>query len=164
MLCEHGCGQEAKFVTKFGKKNVCSIVHMQCSATKARWQAAWTKKKEDGWIHPGRGKTKFVNGKLKRLSDEEIFKVHDNDSPENITRSDFLKRELLRRGFVSSLNKCSKCSTEEWLGLPMLTDLHHKNGNDKDCRRENLEIICPNCHRYTDTYAVNKGKKKNGQL
>jgi hypothetical protein len=164
MLCERGCGKEATFVTVWGK-HVCSKIQQLCPPTRAKWRETMAKKKAAGWIPSWRGKYKKVTGgKLQKLSDEEIFRVHDKDSPKGVTRSDFLKRELLRRGFVLSLNKCNKCGTEEWLDRPMLIDLHHKNGNDNDCRRENLEIICPNCHRYTDTYGVNKGTKKNGQL
>lgn len=161
MLCEYGCNQEAKFVTVKGK-NVCSLIQQRCPATRIKWRVTMAAKKATGWIPAWRGKYKTVRGgKCQRLSDEEIFKIHDEKSHHVLLRRDFLKRELFRRGYISSLNKCNSCNIEKWLDKPLLTDLHHKNGNDRDCRRENLEILCPNCHRYTDTYAIAKGIKKN---
>lgn len=94
--------------------------------------------------------------KRQYLSDKEIFKVYDERSPRGSWRSSFIKNELFRRGIVKNLNKCMKCKRKSWMGEELRTDLHHKNGNKKDCRLQNLEILCPNCHRFTDTYALNK--------
>ena len=38
------------------------------------------------------------------------------------------------------------------MGEPIPLDLHHINGNHFDDRLENLIIVCPNCHRLTDTH------------
>ena len=45
-----------------------------------------------------------------------------------------------------------------WLGEELTLELHHKNGIRKDNRRENLFILCPNCHSQTDTHRGRKGK------
>lgn len=37
-------------------------------------------------------------------------------------------------------------------------DLHHKNGDNLDNTLENLQILCPNCHRLTDNFG-SKNKK-----
>jgi len=31
-------------------------------------------------------------------------------------------------------------------------ELHHINGDSRDNRLENLQILCPNCHALTDNY------------
>ena len=49
-------------------------------------------------------------------------------------------------------NKCEICGITEWNGKPITFQLHHKNGNPKDDRLENLQILCPNCHSQTDTF------------
>lgn len=57
-------------------------------------------------------------------------------------------------------NKCEICQNTEWLGNPIPLDIHHVNGDSDDNRFENVQLICPNCHRQTDTYG---GKNKNGR-
>ena len=46
-------------------------------------------------------------------------------------------------------------STSSWNdGRPLELDLHHRNGDRDDNRLENLALLCPNCHRQTDTFGV----------
>ena len=44
------------------------------------------------------------------------------------------------------------CNNTEWMGKPIPLELHHINGNKFDNRIENLQILCPNCHSFTDNY------------
>ena len=42
--------------------------------------------------------------------------------------------------------------SSEWIGMPIALELHHINGIKDDLRIENLQILCPNCHAFTDNY------------
>lgn len=68
------------------------------------------------------------------------------------------ENRVLRR-FLIHLdgNKCSLCGIEDWNGKPMVFEVEHINGDSEDSSRENVCLICPNCHSQTDTY---KGKNK----
>ena len=66
-----------------------------------------------------------------------------------------LRKRLITEGYKSY--KCESCGLVEWLGKPIKLELHHKNGDNSDNRLENLLVLCPNCHAYTDTY---RGKNK----
>lgn len=65
-----------------------------------------------------------------------------------------LKDRLISEGLKE--NKCEKCSISEWMGFPLSIQLHHKNGNSKDHKFENLEMLCPNCHSQTEFFSRRK--------
>lgn len=54
--------------------------------------------------------------------------------------------------------KCESCGLSKWLETPIPLDIHHKDGNSDNNKLENLEMICPNCHRTTQ----NHGSKNRG--
>ena len=66
------------------------------------------------------------------------------------TNSNILRKRLLKEGIKEY--KCECCNRTEWLGKPIKLELHHINGVKDDLRIENLQILCPNCHAYTDNY------------
>lgn len=74
---------------------------------------------------------------------------------------------ILRR-YVMEQNeyKCQECS---WSKVHPVTGLiplsiHHIDGNWKNNRPENIELLCPNCHSLTDTYgSLNKGTSPEGR-
>lgn len=55
--------------------------------------------------------------------------------------------------------KCECCQNTEWLGQPINLEIHHLNGDRKDNRLENLHLLCPNCHSYTENWR-GRGKRK----
>lgn len=72
-----------------------------------------------------------------------------------------LKREKL---FREQSGKCNRCGLTDWQGFPITLELEHKNGNHYDNSRENVELLCPNCHSLTDTWrGRNKNKGKSGK-
>lgn len=58
--------------------------------------------------------------------------------------------------------KCECCGLSEWQGKPLPLEVHHINGDCWDQRRENLQILCPNCHSLTDTWRSRNSKGYNG--
>jgi hypothetical protein len=66
------------------------------------------------------------------------------------TQSDIKQFLINERGY-----SCDICKNSEWLGKQITLELHHVNGNPENNTRENLQILCPNCHSQTETY---KGK------
>lgn len=73
-------------------------------------------------------------------------------------KSSKLKSKLIKEGLKQ--NKCERCGIDNWMGEPIICQLHHINGNNRDNRIENLQMLCPNCHSQTDNYCGNANKKK----
>jgi hypothetical protein len=61
-----------------------------------------------------------------------------------------LKNQLIKLGYKKHI--CESCGLEEWKNNPIPLELHHVNGNRYDNRIENLQLLCPNCHSFTDNY------------
>jgi Zn finger protein HypA/HybF involved in hydrogenase expression len=52
---------------------------------------------------------------------------------------------------------CEQCLLTIWNNVPIPIELNHKDGNSDNYSRENVELLCPNCHALTPNY---KGKNK----
>lgn len=65
-------------------------------------------------------------------------------------QSSKLKDKLIRDGIKE--DKCEICGLSEWLGVKLVLELHHKNGNHYDNNFDNLMILCPNCHSIQESH------------
>jgi hypothetical protein len=75
-----------------------------------------------------------------------------------------LKKFIRRYMFEKFDGKCCKCGwgiVHELTGVAPL-EVNHIDGDPKNCKEENLELICPNCHALTHNYrALNKNSPRN---
>ena len=62
-----------------------------------------------------------------------------------------IKHRLYNEGVKVSM--CERCGVTDWLGKPLTMQLHHIDGDRFNNNLPNLQILCPNCHTQTDTYA-----------
>ena len=61
-----------------------------------------------------------------------------------------LRIRLIEEGYFEV--KCNHCGLTHWLNKPIPLELHHKDGNKLNNNLNNLELLCPNCHYFTETY------------
>lgn len=74
--------------------------------------------------------------------------------------SDLKFESLKKRIYYEQDCKCNRCKLEFWLGKKIPLELEHKDGDHFNNERQNLELLCPNCHALTDTWrGRNKTKK-----
>lgn len=48
--------------------------------------------------------------------------------------------------------KCERCGISEWLNEKITLQVHHIDGNNSHNTRDNLMLLCPNCHSQTDNW------------
>lgn len=106
-----------------------------------------------GCYRPNQGGKGASKSSGRKISTNEIL---EGKHPEYQTYK--LKLRLLEEGLIE--DKCEKCGWHEKpLGAKYSPcELHHKDGNPHNHLRENLEMICPNCHSLTESYRA-KNKK-----
>jgi len=61
-----------------------------------------------------------------------------------------LKNKLIEDGIKE--HKCEECEKNEWLGKLIPIELHHLDGNHYNNELINLQLLCPNCHSFTENY------------
>lgn len=84
-----------------------------------------------------------------RKSNRELrYKITDFES--------LSKRDKRRRIFEEQKGKCLFCSLSHWLGKQITFELDHIDGDIKNNSRDNLRLLCPNCHSQTPTWRRKK--------
>jgi hypothetical protein len=87
----------------------------------------------------------------------QLWKLGKDDGCEtNGTVRRYIKKFLL----IERGRKCEECgwnkTNPNTNKCPL--EIHHKDGNYKNNKEDNLQILCPNCHSLTDTYKnMNRG-------
>jgi hypothetical protein len=87
-------------------------------------------------------KTKFSN-KIKDITTyfkKDIYIANTNN----------FKYRLIKEGYKK--HQCECCQGTTWLGGLIPIELHHVDGNRSNNLLNNLQILCSNCHTFTDNY------------
>jgi 5-methylcytosine-specific restriction endonuclease McrA len=88
-----------------------------------------------------------------RRAGHEQAVVHKKRKDFPAGRSAIRLRLIEERG-----NVCQVCGLDGWLGEPIMLEIH-RNDAGRDYTRENVFLLCPNCHSTTDTW---RNKKRGG--
>ena len=112
-----------------------------------------------GYVKDGGGTLGTLKKMYEKLElDTSHFKGHGWNAG-NYDYSLFTKGENKKGGKTLAAplitlrgQKCECCGITEWLGNPIKLEVHHLDGDRLNNELENLKLLCPNCHAYTETY------------
>ncbi|MFI6379021.1 HNH endonuclease [Streptomyces sp. NPDC050658] len=108
----------------------------------------WIAEEDIGTSHfLGQAHQRGKPGTLPKKTAAKILVQHDG---QRRTTSALLRRALREVGVPE---RCDECGTPpEWNGQPITLEIDHVTGDWSDDRRENLRLLCPNCHAVTSTW------------
>lgn len=156
-LCCYGCGKTARFKSVAGKL-MCGKSVNSCSVSK--------QKNSEG-IKNGRSHlteaevTKLYQARYDAIPEESKDRMNWNKGNRHAEfgkpgKGQFKNALLAERG-----HRCECCGLSEWMGQPITIELEHIDGDNKNNTRENLKLLCPNCHSQTSTWRRAKRPGKN---
>lgn len=66
--------------------------------------------------------------------------------------------QTIKKKFLKQVEyRCVSCGNKgSWLNKPLTLELHHRDGDRKNNRFSNLELLCCNCHSQTQNYKKKK--------
>jgi Zn finger protein HypA/HybF involved in hydrogenase expression len=75
-------------------------------------------------------------------------------------------KQAVKKAFLESGAKeqCAVCGLSAWLNKPIVVQLDHINGDSFDHRKENLRLLCPNCHSQTNNFSGRNSKRQKKAL
>lgn len=148
-LCSYGCGQIAIYRNKSGNL-MCDNNANKCPKLREINSKAVKKAYDEGIKKPSSEVYKNLSQEIKdkmAWSRGMVFpndKIYNNNCNYKITHKKYL---IVERGYV-----CEKCNNTEWLGKLITLEIDHIDGNNKNNTKENLKLLCPNCHAQTPTW------------
>jgi len=164
-ICEHvPCKKER--LDLYGSGRFCSAICARAYSTTSKRIEINKKvslKLQGKWN--GYGFKKGYDSNRKVFTDEERkkaiekVKLNRRKAYKIMDWLDLPHTERRKRILEEQEGVCLKCKYSRWMGSPLTLELDHKNGNHSDNKRENLRILCPNCHSQTPTYRNKKRDK-----
>jgi 5-methylcytosine-specific restriction endonuclease McrA len=113
-----------------------------------------------------RAKRKIEQDKRKtaRAEKERIVKLRPEEEIVKLLLSsiwDSLSgvKKRRRRVLEEQMYVCAGCSNNLWMGLKIMLEIHHIDGNPKNNDRSNLCLLCRNCHSQTENYGSKRREK-----
>jgi Zn finger protein HypA/HybF involved in hydrogenase expression len=151
------------------EKRVNSFCNSVCSATynnklreprsiESRLKTSTTLKSKPKQVKPPKPVKVNVDKVYERIKIDRTQKYKDK-----LLSADYstLKYESLKKRIKYEQDEtCNCCGLKLWNGLPIALELEHKDGNHDNNSRDNLEMLCPNCHAQTSTW---RGRNKRNQ-
>lgn len=154
-LCDYGCNRKAQYKNVSGKY-MCESIASKCPVNKKKNSEALKNSYKSGKRISGKD---LYNGLSQDQKDKMAWNRGKYSADFSYDGSGSHKKVLIEeRGHI-----CQSCKLTSWLNEPIPLELEHCDGDNKNNVKENLLLLCPNCHAKTKFYRgrnINSGKMK----
>lgn len=108
--------------------------------------------------------SQFTKEERKSMMQEKILKYDFVATQKKVQQANLMnswnrpyekmgQEALKKRLLFETKDTCEECGQQNiWNNKPLTLELHHIDGNSKNNKRENLQILCPNCHTQTPNH------------
>jgi 5-methylcytosine-specific restriction endonuclease McrA len=152
-LCCYGCGNQAKFINGLGKL-LCSQSNNSCPANRS---------KNSKGVEDKHDEMRKKNGKAGMFEYDDMDQItKDRMSGKGKRFADFSYggKGQHKNALISERgHQCENCKLTEWMGKPITLEMEHVDADRENNTRENLMLLCPNCHSQTPTWRRTKTPK-----
>lgn len=135
-------------------KGLVSYCSLKCRNSRERSDEV-KKKISNSMLTSESAKTAILNKDWASISKKQQETIKRRLLTEDFSKLKFERIKL--RVLYEQDEKCNNCGISEWLGQKITLELEHKDGNHFNNDRQNLEVLCPNCHALTETW---RGRNK----
>jgi predicted HNH restriction endonuclease len=117
-----------------------------------------------GRTHVYRGGHVFTEEDRKKSTEKTVERHRvNNESYLELGLYEKLSPKFRRKVLLEEAkNSCEVCKNNEWLGKQIWLEIHHIDDDNKNNKRENLLIVCPNCHSAIDKNYRFRGRTNKG--
>jgi hypothetical protein len=102
------------------------------------WNTGLTKETSEG-----------VRANAEKVAESWKVRLEQQELVDFESLSQYSKKKRL---IAESGGACNICGLSVWMGATMPLHLDHIDGDRRNGARDNLRVICPNCHAQTPTY------------
>lgn len=156
VFCYYGCGNEGKYLNKSGKW-MCDTHSTKCPINRKKNSEGGKKSHKD--IANRKTLAKDIYSSLPQETKDRMAWSRGKflkEFSKNCNKSGSFKNQIINeRGY-----KCENCGIDSWLGKKLIIELDHVDGNNRNNSKENLKLLCPNCHSQTPTWKKHKINNK----
>ena len=62
----------------------------------------------------------------------------------------------LKKYYLEDKYGCENCGISDWMGNPIILEVHHIDSDNTNNKFDNFKALCPNCHSQTDGWRGSK--------
>ena len=143
ILCQYGCNTEAKFrfiSAAYKEKFCCSRNSNSCIAVRELNKRGVIKAHKEGRLPGWRNLHKTHDLAYKQRGKFSAdFSLNGKGNHKMVL--------IQERGHA-----CECCKNSQWMGRDIVIEMHHVDGDRFNNIKENLVLLCPNCHSQTPNW------------